>query len=59
MKQGAASNPPFIEPMMALRVRNLPVGNWLYKLKFNGYRAVAFKAACTQPFALAGWRSPV
>jgi bifunctional non-homologous end joining protein LigD len=33
----------FIEPMMALKVRELPVGNWLYEMKFDGYRAVAFK----------------
>ena len=31
-------------PMMALRVRDLPVGNWLYELKFDGYRTLAFKA---------------
>jgi bifunctional non-homologous end joining protein LigD len=30
--------------MMALRVPNLPAGNWLYELKFDGYRALAFKA---------------
>jgi bifunctional non-homologous end joining protein LigD len=30
--------------MQALRVRDLPVGNWLYELKFDGYRALAFKA---------------
>ena len=29
--------------MMALKVRELPVGNWLYEMKFDGYRAVAFK----------------
>jgi bifunctional non-homologous end joining protein LigD len=29
--------------MMALRVRELPVGNWLYEMKFDGYRALAFK----------------
>jgi bifunctional non-homologous end joining protein LigD len=33
----------FVEPMMALRVRELPVGNWLYEMKFDGYRALAFK----------------
>lgn len=43
MKQGAASNFAFIEPMNALRVRDLPVGDWLYELKFDGYRALAFK----------------
>jgi bifunctional non-homologous end joining protein LigD len=30
--------------MKALRVRDLQVGNWLYELKFDGYRALAFKA---------------
>ena len=30
--------------MMALRVRDLPVGKWLYEMKFDGYRALAFKA---------------
>jgi bifunctional non-homologous end joining protein LigD len=44
MKQGAASKFSFIEPMQALRVRDLPVGNWLYELKFDGYRALASKA---------------
>jgi bifunctional non-homologous end joining protein LigD len=34
----------FIEPMMALRVPELPTGNWLYEMKFDGYRALAFKA---------------
>jgi hypothetical protein len=44
MKQGAASNFAFIEPMNALRVRDLPVGDWLYEVKFDGYRALALKA---------------
>jgi bifunctional non-homologous end joining protein LigD len=43
MKQGAANNLFFIEPMMALRAGDLPVGNWIYELKFDGYRALAFK----------------
>lgn len=43
MKQDAAGN-LFVEPMMALRVSDLPVGNWIYELKFDGYRALAFKA---------------
>jgi bifunctional non-homologous end joining protein LigD len=29
--------------MMALRVRELPVGNWIYEMKFDGYRTLAFK----------------
>jgi bifunctional non-homologous end joining protein LigD len=44
MKQGAPTNFSFIEPMKALRVRELPAGNWLYELKFDGYRALALKA---------------
>ena len=43
MKQGAASNLFFVEPMMALRAGDLPIGNWIYELKFDGYRALAFK----------------
>jgi hypothetical protein len=41
MKQSAA--PSFIEPMMARLVERLPTGKWLYELKFDGYRALAFK----------------
>ena len=40
MKQDTPANLPFIEPM--LQVRELPVGNWIYELKFDGYRALAF-----------------
>lgn len=43
MKQGAA-NLSFIEPMKALRVGDLPSGDWLYEMKFDGYRALAFTA---------------
>src|SRR5215469_10234548 len=39
----AASNFTFIEPMKALRVPELPSGNWLYEMKSDGYRALAFK----------------
>jgi bifunctional non-homologous end joining protein LigD len=30
--------------MKALRVEDLPGGDWLYEMKFDGYRALAFKA---------------
>ena len=43
MKQGPAANFAFIEPMKALPVEKLE-GHWLYELKFDGYRALAFKA---------------
>lgn len=43
-KDDASSNLPFIEPTMALRDRDLPVGNWVYELKFDGDRALAFKS---------------
>jgi bifunctional non-homologous end joining protein LigD len=46
MKQGslAPSSISFIEPMKARTVQALPVGNWLYEVKFDGYRALAFKS---------------
>src|SRR5215467_11558810 len=34
----------FIEPMQVLRVRDLPAGDWVYEMKFDGYRALAFKS---------------
>ena len=43
MKQGEAANFVFIEPMKALVVRDLPAGDWLYEMKLDGYRALAFK----------------
>jgi bifunctional non-homologous end joining protein LigD len=33
----------FIEPMQALSVEKLPEGDWLYEVKLDGYRALAFK----------------
>ena len=36
--------PDFIEPMLLLRTERLPEGpEWLYELKFDGYRALAIK----------------
>ena len=34
----------FIEPMKARLVRELPAGDWLYEMKVDGYRVLAFKA---------------
>jgi DNA ligase D-like protein (predicted ligase) len=34
----------FVDPMLLLRTDSLPVGHqWLYELKLDGYRAIAFK----------------
>ena len=44
MKQEAAANFSFVEPMQALPVNDLPAGGWLYEMKFDWYRALAFKA---------------
>ncbi|MDB6075465.1 MAG: polymerase LigD, ligase domain protein, partial [Verrucomicrobiaceae bacterium] len=35
--------PEFIEPMKALSVEEAPKGSWLYEIKFDGIRAIAFK----------------
>ena len=43
MKLSSASSLSFIEPMKALPVQELPKGDWLYEIKFDGYRALAFK----------------
>jgi bifunctional non-homologous end joining protein LigD len=43
VKQAASNSFSFIEPMLALRVPELPAGGWLYEVKFDGYRALAFK----------------
>jgi hypothetical protein len=35
----------FIQPMLLLRAERLPEGrDWLYEMKFDGYRAIAAKA---------------
>src|SRR6516165_1749684 len=43
MKEGASRSFSFIEPMKALPVEKLPEGDWLYEIKHDGYRALAFK----------------
>src|SRR6516164_9350784 len=43
MKEGASRSFSFIEPMKALPVDKLPEGDWLYEIKHDGYRALAFK----------------
>ncbi|ACB77581.1 non-homologous end-joining DNA ligase [Opitutus terrae] len=43
--QGRASKltPSFIEPMKALLVDAPPPGEWIYEIKFDGFRAMAFR----------------
>jgi bifunctional non-homologous end joining protein LigD len=43
VKANAQKSPSFIEPMQALSVEKLPEGDWLYEIKLDGYRALAFK----------------
>jgi bifunctional non-homologous end joining protein LigD len=43
MKAGAQRGFSFIEPMKALPVEKLPEGDWVYEIKFDGYKALAFK----------------
>jgi hypothetical protein len=43
VKAGTQRGFSFIEPMKALPVEKLPEGDWLYEIKHDGYRALAFK----------------
>ena len=43
MKGGTRGSFSFIEAMKALAVEELPEGDWLYEIKHDGYRALAFK----------------
>jgi bifunctional non-homologous end joining protein LigD len=45
VKANAQKMPSFIEPMKALSVQQLPAGDWLYEIKFDGYRALASRTA--------------
>ena len=39
----SARLPDFVEPMKAKLVDAMPSGNWIYEIKFDGYRAVALR----------------
>jgi bifunctional non-homologous end joining protein LigD len=43
MKPISAMRASFVEPMQALPAEKLPEGDWLYEVKLDGYRALAFK----------------
>jgi quinol monooxygenase YgiN len=38
-----ASLPDFVEPMKAKLVDSMPSGNWIYEIKFDGYRGLAMR----------------
>jgi bifunctional non-homologous end joining protein LigD len=38
-----ASVPGFPEPMKAKLVDSIPPGDWIYEVKFDGYRALALR----------------
>jgi bifunctional non-homologous end joining protein LigD len=42
-KTSGSAAEKFIEPMKARLVESPPAGNWIYEIKFDGYRAMAFK----------------
>src|ERR1700731_889025 len=35
--------PDFVEPMKAKLVDSVPTGDWIYEIKFDGYRAIALR----------------
>src|ERR1700731_1715643 len=39
----SARLPDFIEPMKAKLVDSMPLGDWIYEIKFDGYRALALR----------------
>src|SRR5262245_45371138 len=43
VKANAKKTRAFIEPMKALSIEKLQEGDWLYDIKHDGYRALAFK----------------
>lgn len=42
-KNKSKLTPDFIEPMKALLVADAPAGDWLYEIKFDGFRAMAYR----------------
>jgi hypothetical protein len=47
--QNTARLPDFVEPMKAKLVGSVPVGAWIYEIKFDGYRALALINICQVP----------
>ncbi len=40
----ASDLPPFVVPMQAMLVNSIRPGDWIYEIKFDGYRAVALRS---------------
>jgi hypothetical protein len=47
--QNTTRLPDFVEPMKAKLVGSVPVGPWIYEIKFDGYRALALINICQVP----------
>jgi hypothetical protein len=45
VKLAPAALPDFVEPMKAQLVDSIRPGDWIYEIKFDGYRALALRAA--------------
>jgi ATP-dependent DNA ligase len=66
VKPTASRRFSFIEPMKALPVEKLPESDWLYEIRHDGYRALAFAAAPgskfkitkSQEFVIGGYTLP-
>jgi bifunctional non-homologous end joining protein LigD len=43
VRSSSAPLPDFVEPMKAQLVTSMPAGEWLYEIKFDGYRALALR----------------
>jgi bifunctional non-homologous end joining protein LigD len=43
-----AALPDFVEPMQAKLVTSAPAGDWIYEVKFDGYRALAIRGSETR-----------
>src|SRR5258708_24559270 len=42
-KPSTAPLPAFVEPMKAKLVDSMPAGDWIYEIKFDGFRALALR----------------
>jgi hypothetical protein len=45
--------PEFIEPMKAKLVGSMPTGDWIYEIKFDGYRALALRGGSENAHTIA------